>query len=72
MDKPDLLNFLNNQMSMTEIYQPVVIRELLLNNGMRTKADLATSLAAYDLSVQEYYERIVMRWPKITHLPSSN
>ena len=51
---------------MTEVYQPVIIRELLLNDGMRTKADLATSLAAYDLSVQEYYERIVMRWPKIT------
>lgn len=51
---------------MTDIYQPAVIKELLVHGGQRTKAQLAASLAQYDLSVQEYYERIVMRWPKIT------
>ena len=51
---------------MTDVYQPVVIKELLLHGGKRSKAELAAALAAYDLSVQEYYERIVMRWPKIT------
>jgi hypothetical protein len=66
MDKPDLLEFLDKRMSMTDVYQPVVIKELLLHGGRRTKAELASALAAYDLSVQEYYERIVMRWPKIT------
>ena len=53
-------------MSLTDVYQPVVIKELLLHEGTRTKADLAAALAAYDLAVQEYYMRIVMRWPKIT------
>jgi predicted house-cleaning noncanonical NTP pyrophosphatase (MazG superfamily) len=66
MDKPDLLEFLDKRMSMTDVYQPVVIKELLLHGGSRTKAELASALVAYDLLVQEYYERIVMRWPKIT------
>lgn len=66
MDTPNLLEFLSTRMAMTDVYQPVIIRELLLNNGTRTKAELATALAGYDLAVQEYYERIVMRWPKIT------
>lgn len=61
-----LIDFLTNKMSMTDLYQPAVIKELLLHKGQRTKAQLAASLAQYDLSVQEYYERIVMRWPKIT------
>jgi predicted house-cleaning noncanonical NTP pyrophosphatase (MazG superfamily) len=66
MSKPDLLEFLQQRMSMTDVYQPVIIKDLLLHEGTRTKAELAASLAAYDRVVQEYYERIVMRWPKIT------
>lgn len=66
MTKDLLLEFLRDRMSMTDVYQPVVLKELLLNEGVRTKAQLATALAGYDISVQEYYERIVMRWPKST------
>ncbi len=66
MEKPDLLEFLQQRMSMTDVYQPVVIKELLLHDGRRTKAELAAALAAYDIAVQDYFERIVMRWPKIT------
>jgi hypothetical protein len=66
MTSPDLLDFLNKRMSMTDLYQPVIIRELLLHEGVRTKTELAAILASYDASVQEYYEKIVMRWPKIT------
>lgn len=62
----DLLDFLRSRMSMTDVYQPVIIKELLLNEGTCTKAELASVLAGHDLAVQEYYERIVMRWPKIT------
>ncbi len=50
---------------MTDVYQPVIIKELLLNDGTCTKAELATALAGHDFTVQEYYERIVMRWPKL-------
>ena len=66
MGKTNLLEFLTNSMLMTDVYQPVVVKELLLYGGQRTKGELAASLAAYDIAVQEYYERIVMRWPKIT------
>lgn len=66
MDHPDLLKFLQNTMKMTDVYQPVVVKELLLHEGKRTKAQLAAALAAYDSSVQAYYQKIMMRWPKIT------
>ncbi len=66
MSESDLLDFLKNRMSMTGDYQPVVIRELLLHGGERTKAELANVFASRDRSVQEYYERIMMRWPKAT------
>lgn len=66
MKTTNLLEFLRSHMSMTDVYQPVVVKELLLHKGTCTKAELATALAGHDLAVQEYYERIVMRWPKIT------
>ena len=62
----DLLSFLQNRMVMTNIYQPVVIKELLLHGGVRTKAELASALAGHDLAVQKDYERIMMRHPKAT------
>lgn len=61
-----IINFLQNKMSMTEVYQPVIIKELLLNNGFCTKTQLAQKLAEYDFSVVEYYKQILMRWPKTT------
>ncbi|ASY70312.1 HNH endonuclease [Sinorhizobium fredii] len=51
---------------MSDFYQPAIIRELLIHDGRRTKSELAATLAGYDVSVQEYYEKIVMRWPRIT------
>ena len=38
MTSPDLLDFLNKLMSMTNLYQPLIIRELLLHEGVRSKA----------------------------------
>ena len=66
MSRSQLLEFLQKRMSMTDVYQPVIIKELLLHEGSRTKTQLASALTEYDLAVQDYYERIVMRWPKIT------
>jgi predicted house-cleaning noncanonical NTP pyrophosphatase (MazG superfamily) len=66
MNATELKTFLMDKMSMTEIYQPVIIKELLLHGGTRTKDQLAVALADYDLSVKDYYRKIVMRWPKIT------
>ena len=61
-----LIDFLKNRMKPTELYQPAVIKELLMHDGQRTKSQLAAALAQYDLSVQKYYEHIVMRYPKDT------
>src|SRR5262249_14623163 len=62
----ELLKFLNETMSMTDVYQPAVILHLLEREGMSGKGELAKPLAGYDEAVQEYYERILMRWLKIT------
>ena len=62
----ELLEFLTETMSMTEIYQPVIVRYLLEQKGEASKTELATVLSGYDQSVQDYYQQILMRWPKIT------
>ncbi len=62
----DLINFLTEKMSMSEVYQPLIISELIRAGGKIGKKDLAIKLASYDKSIQEYYEKILMRWPKIT------
>jgi hypothetical protein len=66
MTNHPLIDFLTNKMSMTDLYQPAVIKELLLHEGTCKKSELASSLSAYDQAVQDYYERVVMRWPRQT------
>lgn len=61
-----LIVFLTNKMSMTDVYQPAVVKELLVHGGIRSKSDLARAFAQYDVAIQEYYEKVVMRWPRIT------
>ena len=65
-DLPELLEFLTQKMSLSEIYQPVIVLHLLEQGGTASKVDLARILSGYDESVQEYYQRVLMRWPKIT------
>jgi len=62
----DLIDFLKNKMSMTDLYQPAIIRELLVSGGIQSKENLARVLAQYDVSVIDYYKKVLMRWPKIT------
>ena len=62
----DLKTFLTKTMSMTEVYQPVIIKELLLNKGQCAKDHLAKAISEYDLSVRDYYKDVLMRWPKST------
>jgi predicted house-cleaning noncanonical NTP pyrophosphatase (MazG superfamily) len=61
-----LITFLTETMSMTDIYQPAVILHLLEHGGTASKQNLARTLSGYDRSVQEYYEKVLMRWPKAT------
>jgi len=64
----ELVSFLNRTMSMTDVYQPAVILHLLEHGGTASKRSLARTLSGHDRSVQEYYEKVLMRWPKITLL----
>jgi hypothetical protein len=66
MNLSDLKHFLTATMNMTEVYQPVVIKALLLNHGQSSKDALAAALADYDLAFKDYYRSILMRWPKVT------
>src|SRR5262245_43203197 len=61
-----LITFLTETMSMTDIYQSAVILHLLEHGGIASKQDLARTLSGHDRSVQEYYEKVLMRWPKAT------
>lgn len=66
MDLPELCKFLTDKMSMTKVYQPVIIRELLAHDGECTKTQLAIALTEYDLGILERYRAVVMRYPKET------
>lgn len=57
---------MTHTMSMTDVYQPAVILHLLERGGVASKQDLARVLSGYDRSVEEYYEKVLMRWPKET------
>jgi predicted house-cleaning noncanonical NTP pyrophosphatase (MazG superfamily) len=61
-----LIDFLQYKMLMTDVYQPAVILHLLERNGTSSRADLAKVLSGFDDQIQEYYDGILMRWPKIT------
>lgn len=54
-----LKNFVKNRMRMSHIYQPVMIKTLLLEGGRATKTSIAQSISKYDLSQLEYYESII-------------
>ncbi|MDB9527857.1 hypothetical protein PN498_17815 [Oscillatoria sp. CS-180] len=62
----ELLDFLENQMSMQAVYQPVVILHLLTHGGFATRTDLARTLGGYDEVGLEHWDRILMKNPKLT------
>ena len=55
----ELLDFLENQMSMQAVYQPLVILHLLMRGGFATRADLAQTLSEYDEVGLEHWDRTV-------------
>ena len=61
-----LFEFLNVKMSMSEVYQPAIVKALLENGGKCTKEELAAEISQYDNAAREYYAKIVMRYPKTT------
>jgi len=62
----ELLDFLEHQMSMQAVYQPLVILHLLTRGGFATRLDLARTLSGYDEVGIEVWDRILMKNPKLT------
>jgi len=55
----NLKDFITEKMRMSHIYQPVMIKALLLRNGKASKTEIAEEILQYDPSQVEYYESIV-------------
>src|SRR5688500_5722777 len=53
-----LLRFIEHEMRMSHVYQPVMIRALLMHEGRASVRDIAKALLAEDRSQIEYYEHI--------------
>lgn len=51
----NLFEYLRKRMSMSHIYQPVMIYALLRNGGSASKNEIAKAILAYDKSQIEYY-----------------
>ena len=53
-----LKDFIEKKMSMSYIYQPVMIKVMLENGGCADKKTIAQNILSYDFSQVEYYEGI--------------
>jgi hypothetical protein len=58
-----LRDFLQKQMRMSHIYQPVMVRELLTRGGKASIRSIAAAFLARDESQLEYYEQITKNMP---------
>jgi len=59
----ELKDFINNKMSMSHIYQPVLIRALLESDGASTTRNIALEMLKHDDSQKDYYEQRVKGMP---------
>ena len=65
-DYDSLERFLKYTMSMTHVYQPLMIRKLLTSGNTATKEEIALEFISQDRSLLEYYKDRTMKWPKKT------
>lgn len=61
-----LRQFLGVAMTMSHIYQPLMIRTILAGGGAATRRQIAAAFLAADLSQLEYYEQITKGYPTQT------
>jgi diadenosine tetraphosphate (Ap4A) HIT family hydrolase/5-methylcytosine-specific restriction endonuclease McrA len=54
----DLVDYIGNRMRMSHIYQPVMLMELLSNNGTLKDSEVAKAILVRDPSQVEYYTNI--------------
>jgi len=52
-----LSDFISNKMQMSQIYQPVMLMELVRNGGEATVQEIAKAILGHDVSQIEYYEK---------------
>jgi len=58
MPYDELADFIENRMRMSHIYQPVMLKALLENDGQCHESEIARALLSHDASQIEYYSRI--------------
>jgi ATP adenylyltransferase len=58
MNFDEVLQFVERDMRMSHVYQPVMLRELLSRNGRATVGEIARALLNEDRSQIEYYSEI--------------
>ena len=58
-----LRDFLDRQMRMSHIYQPVMLEVLLAGGGTASIRDIAVAILAHDESQIDYYQEIVKKMP---------
>lgn len=61
-----LRSFLDVGMTMSHVYQPLMIKTILTGGGAATRRQIAGAFLAADLSQLEYYEEITKRYPTQT------
>ena len=59
----DLLDFIQNRMRMSRIYQPVMLTTLLRNDGAASERQIAQQFAERDEALIEYYSKITRDMP---------
>lgn len=63
MNFNDLCDFIENEMRMSQIYQPLLIRSLVDSDGKATIRQLATIFSSLDESQLQYYEKRIKEMP---------
>ena len=58
-----LREFIQKRMRMSHVYQPVMLKELLIRGGKPSIREIATAFLTRDESQLEYYEQITKRMP---------
>src|SRR5262245_28740817 len=58
-----LVQFLDSEMQMQHIYQPLMLDVLLTHGGTASSRDIAAAFLAHDESQIDYYEEIVHNMP---------
>jgi ATP adenylyltransferase len=58
MTYEQLVDFVENRMRMSHVYQPVMLITLLREGGKRSTEELAKAILAHDESQAEYYENV--------------